>query len=154
MYWLLINLAILICCTVSTANWMELAANILTAKYIDSKIYLQANIWIAFLTANWNGHMELAPLVDAVPAERLTAPIGYRTSILTSTFTPSGIYKPFSHHYQGSIDFNTVNTTCSTGIYFLIHPPGWINDERMAVHCLKSGCIRLYIPPFGSVHIQ
>ena len=23
---------------------------------------------------------------------------------------------------------------------------GWINDERMAVHCLESGCIRLYIP--------
>ena len=32
--------------------------------------------------------------------------------------------------------------------------PVVINDERMAVHCLESGCIRLYIPPLGSVHIQ
>ena len=28
----------------------------------------------------------------------------------------------------------------------LIHPSRWINDERMAVHCLESGCIGLYIP--------
>ena len=27
---------------------------------------------------------------------------------------------------------------------FLIHPWGWINDERMAVHLLESGCIGLY----------
>ena len=31
-------------------------------------------------------------------------------------------------------------------MYFLIHPLVWINDERMAVHCLESGCIGLYIP--------
>ena len=31
-------------------------------------------------------------------------------------------------------------------MYFLIHPLGWINDERMAVHCLESGCIELSIP--------
>ena len=55
-------------------------------------------------------------------------------------------YITFSHHWQESIDFNTVRTTRSTGMYFLIHPKGWINDERMAVHCLESGCIRLYIP--------
>ena len=29
---------------------------------------------------------------------------------------------PFSHHWQGSIDFNTVNTTHPTGMNFLIHP--------------------------------
>ena len=28
----------------------------------------------------------------------------------------------FSHHWQGSIDFNTVRTTRPTGMYFLIHP--------------------------------
>ena len=54
--------------------------------------------------------------------------------------------KTFSHHYQGSIDFNTVNTTCHVGMYFLIHPLVWINGERMAVHCLELGCIGLYIP--------
>ena len=59
---------------------------------------------------------------------------------------PETLYRPFSHHWQGSIDFNTVCTTRLTGMYFLIHPWGWINDERMAVHCLESGCIRLYIP--------
>ena len=60
----------------------------------------------------------------------------------------------FSHHWQGSIDFNTVNTTYPAGMYFLIHPLVWINDERMAVHCLESGCIGLHIPPLGSVRIQ
>ena len=39
-------------------------------------------------------------------------------------------------------------------MYFLIHPLGWINDERMAVDCLESGCIGLYIPPLGSVRMQ
>ena len=39
------------------------------------------------LTVNGNGSMKLAALVDAVPAKRLTAPIGYRTSIFTSPFT-------------------------------------------------------------------
>ena len=28
----------------------------------------------------------------------------------------------------------------------LIHPKGWINDERMAVHWVESGYIGLYIP--------
>ena len=28
---------------------------------------------------------------------------------------------------------------------------GWINDERMAVHCLKSGCLGLYIPSVHSI---
>ena len=27
-------------------------------------------------------------------------------------------------HYQGSIDFNTVNTNRNTGMYFLVHPYG------------------------------
>ena len=44
------------------------------------------------------------------------------------------------------IDFNTANTTCPAGMYFLIHPSVWTNDERMAVHCLESGCIGLHIP--------
>ena len=35
---------------------------------------------------------------------------------------------------------------CHAGMYFLIHPLVWINDERMAEHCLESGCIGLYIP--------
>ena len=29
---------------------------------------------------------------------------------------------------------------------FLMHPLEWINDERMAEHCLESGCIGLHIP--------
>ena len=63
-------------------------------------------------------------------------------------------YVAFSHHKQGSIDFNTANTTWPAGVYFLIHPLVWINDERMAVHCLELGCIGLYIPPLGSVRIH
>ena len=31
-------------------------------------------------------------------------------------------------------------------MYFLVHPEGRINDERMAEHCLKSGCTWLHIP--------
>ena len=69
----------------------------------------------------------------------------YFVLLLCSTFTfrvirrLNNVYFAFSHHWQGSIDFNTVRTTCPTGMYFLIHPQGWINDERMAVHCLESG---------------
>ena len=73
--------------------------------------------------------MELAPLVDAVAAERLTAPIGYRTSILTSTFTPSGIYKPFSHQYQGSIDLIADYTHRLIGMYLLIPSNGLFMRE-------------------------
>ena len=58
----------------------------------------------------------------------------------------SGGCNPFSPHSQGSIDFNTANTDCPVGMYFLIHPQGWINDERMVVHCIKLECIGLYIP--------
>ena len=36
------------------------------------------------------------------------------------------------------------STNCLIGMYFLIHPLGWINHERMALHCLKLGCIGLY----------
>ena len=28
---------------------------------------------------------------------------------------------PFSHNYQGCIDFNTVNTNCPAGMYFLMY---------------------------------
>ena len=31
-------------------------------------------------------------------------------------------------------------------MYILIHPKGWINHERMAVHYLESGYFGLYIP--------
>ena len=34
----------------------------------------------------------------------------------------NAIYSTFSHHWQGNIDFNTVNTNHPTGMYFLIHP--------------------------------
>ena len=40
-------------------------------------------------------------------------------------------YLPFSHPWQGSIDFNTDSTTCPAGMYFLTHPLVWINDERI-----------------------
>ena len=29
-------------------------------------------------------------------------------------------YYPFFHHYQGSIDFNTVNIHLTVGMYFLV----------------------------------
>ena len=29
----------------------------------------------------------------------------------------------------------------------MIHPKGWINDERMAVHCLVSRCMYCIFPP-------
>ena len=38
----------------------------------------------------------------------------------------------FFHHHQGSIDLNTVNIHHALRMYFLIHPQGWISDERMA----------------------
>ena len=37
------------------------------------------------------------------------------------------------HYYQGKIDESTVNTNFSSWMYFLIHPQGWIDDERMAI---------------------
>ena len=44
----------------------------------------------------------------------------------------------FSHHFQGSVDFDIVNTYCPIGV----HPQEWINDERIAVHYsqVKLGC--------------
>ena len=39
---------------------------------------------------------------------------------------------PLYHHYQESIEYNTVDTNCLVGIYFLLHHKGWINVERMA----------------------
>ena len=42
-------------------------------------------------------------------------------------------------------DLSTVITYCPTGMYFLIYPLGWMNDEKMVVHCLKSGCIEFSI---------
>ena len=38
---------------------------------------------------------------------------------------------------------------CKRKLYFLIHPKGWINDERTDVHCLELGCIGLFdVHPF------
>ena len=34
--------------------------------------------------------------------------------------TANIIYSTFSHHYQGSIDFNTVNIQRTKGMYFLV----------------------------------
>ena len=52
-----------------------------------------------------------------------------------TTWFESHIFSPlsFSHYYQGKIDESTVNTNFSSWMYFLIHPQGWINDERMAI---------------------
>ena len=36
-------------------------------------------------------------------------------------------YQPFFHHYQGSIDFNTVNIQPTAGMYFLIFT--WNRDD-------------------------
>ena len=65
---------------------------------------------------------------------------------LWSKYSPvvSTNFYSIHHHYQGSIDFNTVITKCPRGRYFLKHPKGCVNDERMAVHCLELGCIGLY----------
>ena len=41
---------------------------------------------------------------------------------LKGNLEAEGMGLPFSHHWQGSIDFNTVRTTRPTGMYFLIHP--------------------------------
>ena len=42
------------------------------------------------------------------------------------------MYNPFSpNDRQGSIDFNTVNTTCPIGMYFQIHPQGWIQSVML-----------------------
>ena len=46
----------------------------------------------------------------------------------------------FSHHYQGRM-FNTFNTNWHGGRYFLMHPWGWINGERMSVKLWRY-CIR------------
>ena len=39
-------------------------------------------------------------------------------------------HNTFSHPQQGRIDFNTVNPSLSRGMYFLIHPCRWIDDEE------------------------
>ena len=44
----------------------------------------------------------------------------------------------FSYHYQGSIDFNTVNIHRNIGMYSL--------DDIVSVHCREEGCIGKYTP--------
>ena len=56
------------------------------------------------------------------------------------------LYHSFSHHYQGSFDFNSANTTCPARMYFLVHTLVWIKVERMSVHCLESGYFGKHIP--------
>ena len=60
------------------------------------------------------------------------------------TATPTEQYHSIaiSSNVCCSLEYQAVHMT-----ELLIHPSGWINDERMAVHCLESGCIGLYIPP-------
>ena len=77
----------------------------------------------------------------------------------------------FSHHWQGSIDFNTVNTIRPTGMYFLIIPRDGLmmrewpytasNRDELYTYTAERrdvlGCTSpptQYIPPLGSVHIQ
>ena len=38
----------------------------------------------------------------------------------TYELTYETMYRPFFHHYQGSIDFNTVNIHRTVGMYFLV----------------------------------
>ena len=58
------------------------------------------------------------------------------------TATPTEQYHSIaiSSNVCCSLEYQAVHMT-----ELLIHPSGWINDERMAVHCLESGCIGLYI---------
>ena len=49
--------------------------------------------------------------------------MGRRTELLSEPkMNDVGQHLPFSQPYQGSIDFNTVNTNCSVGMDFLIFP--------------------------------
>ena len=57
----------------------------------------------------------------AITEKALLRQIGCQNLILYHHHT-SKEYYTFSHHWQGSIDFNTVRTTNPTGMYFLIHP--------------------------------
>ena len=56
---------------------------------------------------------------------------GCKIPALGKSLGPRGVYFPihpssrqctdtFFHHYQGSIDFNTVNIHCTVGMYFLV----------------------------------
>ena len=53
------------------------------------------------------------------------------------------LYLSFSHHWQGRIDFNTINPSLSTGLDFLIHSSGWIDDKE---NVRNSGGIWKSIP--------
>ena len=53
---------------------------------------------------------------------------------------------PFFHHYQGSIDFNTVNIHCTVGMYFLVSTGNrgdieWHDLQRSyyPIHSLLTG---------------
>ena len=51
-----------------------------------------------------------------------------------------GMYNPFSHHHHRDVlieTLSTVNAHCPVGMDSLIHPLGWIYDERMAVNSLQ-----------------
>ena len=50
-------------------------------------------------------------IIIFVPRERRIILLTYKSN-----------YVSFSHHWQGSIDFNTVRSTHPTGMHFLIHP--------------------------------
>ena len=62
------------------------------------------------------------------------------------------MYNPFSpnnNNKQGSIDFNTVNTTCPIGMYFWIHPQGWIQSVMVPkiLNDTDTGTFWYYIFP-------
>ena len=59
--------------------------------------------------------------------------------------------KEYFGHSFIIIDFNTGSILCSVGIFTCNRDA---NAERMAEHCLESGCIGKYNPPLGSVLIQ
>ena len=50
----------------------------------------------------------------------------------------------FFHHYQGSIDFNTVNIHRTVGMYFLVSTGN--RGDIVSVHCREEGCIGKYAP--------
>ena len=68
------------------------------------------------VTTNGVGNIFLVSMIFSFP--------NHYTTASGTGFQPGSI--------EGSIDYNTVNTNCPIWMYFLIviHPWGWINDER------------------------
>ena len=80
----------------------------------------------------------------------------YRQSAVQSTvYYEKGIgslqYKAFFHHYQGSIDFNTVNVHRTVGMYFLVSTG---NRADIEWHDLQRSYLSNTFPAPGSVRIN